>query len=616
MQSILALLAGNTLTRLVFFPAVACLPLPFFRRGAARAVKVYTLAVSLVELAFALVLAGGHWAAGAGGSFPLVRDPRLSWIAGYGVRYDLRLDGISMPLVLLAVLLVPIVVLGSWRGIERHWPAYAAALLLMTTGVLGTLMAFDLFLFYVFWEVMLVPMYLIIGIWGGERRIYAAIKFFLFTMAGSLLMLVGILWLAWTWKSVSGGAWSFAYQDMLRLDLPPQAQLWLFVAFAAAFLIKVPMFPAHTWLPDAHVEAPTGGSVLLAGILLKLGTYGYLRFAMPLFPQASRAALPLLIALALVGILYGAMVSWVQADAKKLVAYSSIAHLGFVMLGLLAADMVAWQGALLQMVNHGLSTGALFLLVGMLYDRRHTKQFDEFGGLAKVIPVFAFFLVFSSLASVGLPALNGFAGEFLILAGSYRALGWPAALATFGVVLAALYLLKLIQELLFGPLTRDENRSLADLSWREVAALVPLCVLMLWIGLVPAQFLKPSEQALATTLADYRERLHGPEVQHATLRPRAPAPPAPETRAGVAALPAPGAAPVPAAARAVGTFSPPRRSEGPSVPGHPAASARAVHAAGPRWMAGAERRRGAAMAEAVAIPAAPAPAAPAAGGPR
>ncbi|HXO41036.1 MAG TPA: NADH-quinone oxidoreductase subunit M, partial [Thermoanaerobaculia bacterium] len=517
MSSILALLFGNTLTRLVFFPAVACLPLPLLPRGSARAVKIYTLVVSLVELAFALVLVGGQLA--AGGGFPAIRDPRYLWISGYGIRYDLRLDGISMPLAVLAILLVPIVVLGSWRGIERHWQAYAAALLLMTTGVLGALMAFDLFLFYVFWEVMLVPMYLLIGIWGGERRIYAAIKFFLFTMAGSLLMLVAILWLAWTYKGASGGAWSFAYQDLLRLDLPAHAQMWLFAAFAAAFLIKVPMFPFHTWLPDAHVEAPTGGSVLLAGILLKLGTYGYLRFAMPLFPRASHAALPLLIGLALVGILYGAMVSWVQADAKKLVAYSSIAHLGFVMLGLLAADLVAWQGALLQMVNHGLSTGALFLLVGMLYDRRHTKQFDEFGGLAKVMPVFAFFLIFSSLASVGLPALNGFAGEFLILAGSFRALGWPAAVATFGVVLAALYLLKLIQRILFGPLTKDENRGLADLGWREVVALVPLCVLMLWIGVVPAQFLKPSEQALAATLADYRQRLSGPEVQVATLRP-------------------------------------------------------------------------------------------------
>src|SRR5579863_4298728 len=367
MQDILALLAGNTLTRLVFFPAVACLPLLFLGRGAgaaadparsARTVKIYTLIVSLIELTFALALVGARLAA-AGGGFPPVRDPRFLWIAGYGIRYDLRLDGISMPLAVLAILLLPIVVLGSWRGIDRHWPAYGAALLLMTTGVLGALMAFDLFLFYVFWEVMLVPMYLLIGVWGGERRIYAAIKFFLFTMAGSLLMLVAILWLAWTYKGASGGAWSFAYQDLLRLDLPVHAQLWLFAAFAAAFLIKVPMFPFHTWLPDAHVEAPTGGSVLLAGILLKLGTYGYLRFAMPLFPQASRAALPLLIALALVGILYGAMVSWVQADAKKLVAYSSIAHLGFVMLGLLAADMIAWQGALLQMVNHGISTGAL-----------------------------------------------------------------------------------------------------------------------------------------------------------------------------------------------------------------------------------------------------------------
>ncbi|HLX08214.1 MAG TPA: NADH-quinone oxidoreductase subunit M [Thermoanaerobaculia bacterium] len=553
MQDILALLAGNTLTRLVFFPAVACLPLLFLGRGAgaaadparsARTVKIYTLIVSLIELAFALALVGARLAA-AGGGFPPVRDPRFLWIAGYGIRYDLRLDGISMPLAVLAILLLPIVVLGSWRGIDRHWPAYGAALLLMTTGVLGALMAFDLFLFYVFWEVMLVPMYLLIGVWGGERRIYAAIKFFLFTMAGSLLMLVAILWLAWTYKGASGGAWSFAYQDLLRLDLPVHAQLWLFAAFAAAFLIKVPMFPFHTWLPDAHVEAPTGGSVLLAGILLKLGTYGYLRFAMPLFPQASRAALPLLIALALVGILYGAMVSWVQADAKKLVAYSSIAHLGFVMLGLLAADMIAWQGALLQMVNHGISTGALFLLVGMLYDRRHTKQFDEFGGLAKVMPVFAFFLIFSSLASVGLPALNGFAGEFLILAGSFRALGWPAALATFGVVLAALYLLKLIQRVLFGPLTKDENRGLADLGWREIVALVPLCALMLWIGVAPAQFLKPSEQALAATLADYRQRLSGEEVQQATLRFASPAaygspvaPVAVPSPAGPAATPA------------------------------------------------------------------------------
>jgi NADH-quinone oxidoreductase subunit M len=370
---------------------------------------------------------------------------------------------------------------------------------------------------------MLIPMYLLIGIWGGERRIYAAVKFFLFTMAGSLLMLIAILWMAWTFKSLNG-AWSFAYDDMLRLQFPLQQQIWLFAAFALTFAIKVPMFPVHTWLPDAHVEAPTGGSVILAGILLKLGTYGFLRFALPLFPQASRAAQPLLVGLAVVGILYGALVAWAQTDMKKLVAYSSIAHLGFVMLGLLAFDLVAWQGALLQMVNHGLSTGALFLLVGFLYDRRHTKQLAEFGGLAKVIPLFAFFLVFSTLASVGLPALNGFAGEFLILAGSFRSLGWPAALATFGVVLAAVYLLKMIQLTLWGPLTKDENRGLADLSLREIAALVPLCVFMVWIGVTPSRFLEPSRPALEKALAAFRVGSHEPPVEVATLRPHPPAP--------------------------------------------------------------------------------------------
>jgi NADH-quinone oxidoreductase subunit M len=361
-------------------------------------------------------------------------------------------------------------------------------------------------------------MYLLIGIWGGERRIYAAVKFFLFTMAGSLLMLVAILWMAWTFQRLNGGVWSFAYEDLLRLDLPVAQQIWLFAAFALTFAIKVPMFPLHTWLPDAHVEAPTGGSVILAGILLKLGTYGFLRFALPLFPHASEAARPLLLALALVGILYGALVSWVQADMKKLVAYSSIAHLGFVMLGLMAIDIVAWQGSLLQMVNHGLSTGALFLLVGMLYDRRHTKKFEEFGGLARVMPVFAFFLVFSSLASVGLPGLNGFVGEFMILAGSFRKLGWPAALATFGVVLAAVYLLKLIQLTVWGPITKEENRALSDLSGREVAALLPLAVLMLWIGLAPNTFLQPSRQALDGALSDYRQRIAQPSVARAILR--------------------------------------------------------------------------------------------------
>ncbi|HEY3571066.1 MAG TPA: NADH-quinone oxidoreductase subunit M [Thermoanaerobaculia bacterium] len=519
METFLSLLVGNTLTRLVFFPTVAAIPLFFLARAQAKVAKVYSLVVSLIEVLFGGMYLFSHL--GADGTFPLVHDGggAFSWIPGFGIRYDMAMDGISMPLVMLGILLLPVVLLGSWKGIEKHWPLFGASMLLLTTGVLGTLVAYDLFLFYVFWEVMLVPMYLLIGIWGGERRIYAAVKFFLYTMAGSLLMLIAILWMAWTFKNLNGGVWSFAYTDLLRLDLPVHQQIWLFAAFALTFAIKVPMFPLHTWLPDAHVEAPTGGSVILAGILLKLGTYGFVRFAIPLFPHATEAAKPLLLTLAIVGIIYGALVAWVQADMKKLVAYSSIAHLGFVMLGLLALDAIAWQGSLLQMVNHGLSTGALFLLVGMLYDRRHTKKFDEFGGLAKVMPVFAFFLVFSSLASVGLPALNGFVGEFMILIGSFRTLGWvPVAIATFGVVLAAIYLLKMVQLTIWGPITKDENKTLTDLNGRELAALIPLCVLMLWIGVAPNTFLKPSRQALDGVLADYRGRVSVPSVTQAALR--------------------------------------------------------------------------------------------------
>ncbi len=511
----LELLLGDSITRLVFFPTLAAVPLLFLRKARPTAVKWYGLGVALIELGLMVAFAAAHWDA----TGMVVRDPVLPWIQlpDLSIVYEVGLDGISLPLVLLTGLLLPIVLLCSWQGIDRHWPAFVLSMLLLTTGILGSLVALDLFLFYVFWEVMLIPMYLIIGVWGGERRIYAAIKFFLFTMAGSLLMLVAILWMGWIHAQVAG-VWSFRYEELLRLQLPVGQQMWLFSAFALAFAIKVPMFPFHTWLPDAHVEAPTGGSVILAGILLKLGTYGFLRFALPLFPNAADRMAPWLLGLALIGIIYGALVAWVQVDFKKLVAYSSIAHLGFVMLGLLACNLIAWQGALIQMVNHGLSTGALFLMVGMLYDRRHTKKFADFGGLAKVVPWFAIFLVFSTLASVGLPALNGFVGEFMILLGTYQA-GWRwfAVLATSGVILAAVYLMKMVQATLWGPITKDENRQLKDLNAREVLALLPLCVFMLWIGLAPKPFLDPSRPALAALLESYQTRLSAPTVSAPAL---------------------------------------------------------------------------------------------------
>jgi NADH-quinone oxidoreductase subunit M len=484
------------LTLVVFTPLLGALLLAFLPRepeaGVRRAALVFALVPFLLSL---LVLA--RFEAGVA-DFQLVE--RARWIPQWGIEYRLGVDGISLFLVLLTTFLTPIVVLASWGDIHQRVKEYFVFMLVLETGMLGTLVALDLFLFYVFWEVMLVPMYFLIGVWGGPRRVYAALKFVLFTILGSLPMLVAILYCAWQVRAGSG-AWGFAYDRFLALQLTPREQLFLFTAFALAFAIKVPLFPLHTWLPDAHVEAPTGGSVILAGVLLKMGTYGFLRFALPLFPAAVPTAAPIVVALSVAGIVYGALVATVQPDLKKLVAYSSVSHLGFVMLGLMALTPTAVAGSVYQMLNHGLSTGGLFLLVGMIYERRHTRRIADFGGLWASVPVYAVFFLLVMLASVGLPGLNGFVGEFLILLGAFGPWPWATAIATSGVILGALYLLWMYERVVFGPLVHEENRGLRDLSARELAVLVPVVVLCFVMGLYPTPFLSRMQPSIDRTIA-------------------------------------------------------------------------------------------------------------------
>jgi len=423
---------------------------------------------------------------------------RVPWMPGFGIQYIVGIDGISIFLVLLTTFLMPLAILASWT-VRDKVKEYLIFMLLLETGMLGAFVALDLFLFYVFWEVMLVPMYFLIGVWGGTRRIYAALKFVLYTMAGSLLMLVAIIYLATRHAQVEQ-VLTFDLLHLYNLQLPLQQQTWLFLAFALSFAIKVPLFPFHTWLPDAHVEAPTAGSVILAGVLLKLGTYGFLRFAMPLFPDAALAALPWIIALSVIGIIYGAVVAMMQTDIKKLVAYSSVSHLGFVMLGLFALNLQGVQGALYQMLSHGLSTGALFLLVGMIYDRRHTRMIDAFGGLWQQVPVFSAVLLVVTFSSVGLPGLNGFVGEFLILLGSFAsAPTWTAGAAT-GVILGAIYMLWMFRRVIFGPLNKPENEKLQDLNGRELIILAPILILIVLMGVYPQPFLTRMEPAVEMSL--------------------------------------------------------------------------------------------------------------------
>ena len=427
------------------------------------------------------------------------------------IKYFVGVDGLNLLLILLTTLLGPIVVLSSWTYIGKQQKGYYALLLILQTGVTGVFAAYDIILFYIFFELTLIPMYFIIGIWGGENRVYAAIKFVIYTLVGSLLMLVAILYFGYVAGDVvNNGVFTADYYKLLAFNTPLSSQTWLFFLFALAFAIKVPLFPLHTWLPDAHVQAPTGGSVVLAGVLLKMGTFGLVKFCLPFFPNASIEYAMLFAILAVIGIIYGALVARVQPDAKKLVAYSSVSHLGFVVLGIFAFNIEAMQGALIQMVNHGLSTGALFLIVGMLYERRHTRLMADYGGIAKSVPVLTFFMVLSVLASAGLPGLNGFVGEFMILLGSYKSvvIGSPLliALATTGVILAAVYLLWMLYKTFFGPLTHEVNATMRDLNAREVALLVPLAVLMIWLGFGPNLFLEKSEPAAEFLLNVIQEK--------------------------------------------------------------------------------------------------------------
>jgi NADH-quinone oxidoreductase subunit M len=442
-----------------------------------------------------------------------------SWLPAWGVNWFVGIDGMSLLLVVLTTFLMPIVLLGSWTDVNRQVRSFLFFNLFLETGMIGAFVSLNLFQFYVFWEVMLIPMYFIIGIWGGPRRVYAAVKFFLFTMAGSLLMLVAILVLYFLHAEQFAGSLTFdlvrppggGIPGLLETTVPLagpwwQTQTWLFAAFALAFAVKVPMVPFHTWLPDAHVEAPTAGSVILAGVLLKMGTYGFVRFALPLFPVATEQFAPLVFALALAGILYGALVAMVQSDVKKLVAYSSVAHLGFVMLGTFALNEEGLEGSILQMVNHGLSTGALFLLVGMIYERRHTREIASFGGLARPMPVFAAFFAIVTMSSIGLPALNGFVGEFLILVGAFLASPWVAAAATFGVVLSAVYMLWMVRRVFFGPCDNPENLPLLDLGLREKAILVALLIPIVWIGVYPNPFLARLDASVGDLLHQMEQR--------------------------------------------------------------------------------------------------------------
>jgi NADH-quinone oxidoreductase subunit M len=476
----------SLITFLPLFGAIALLAFPK-RDGVIRA---FVLALTAVIFFLSVKLLVGFE---TNAEMQFVKQ--APWFPSLGISYKVGIDGLSLFLVLLVTLTMPITILSAFKAVTHRVKEFHICMLLLETAMIGAFVSLDLFLFYVFWEMMLIPMYFLIGMWGGERRIYATVKFFIYTMVGSLLMLVAILFVAYAYKQQTG-VLTFELASLVNVQLTSAQQWIVFLAFALSFAIKVPMFPFHTWLPDAHVEAPTAGSVILAGVLLKMGGYGFLRFAMPMFPEAAIRAVPLIVTLALVGIVYGALVAMVQLDVKKLVAYSSVSHLGFVMLGLFVLNTQAVEGAIYQMLNHGISTGGLFLLVGVIYERRHTRMIEDFGGLTKSMPVYATAFMIVTLSSIGLPLTNGFVGEFLILLGAFAAKPLYGILAATGVVLGAIYMLWMLQRVFFGPIKHVANEALKDLTVREMAVFAPIIGLIFFMGVYPKPFLSRMEPAV------------------------------------------------------------------------------------------------------------------------
>jgi NADH-quinone oxidoreductase subunit M len=502
---------SSILSIAIFLPLILSIPVIFFKRDSEKLIKTYALIISIIPFAISVYLFFLFDPANSDYQFV----EKFQWITAINTYYFLGIDGISLLLIMMSAFIFPLSIIASWNSIKIRQKEFYFLVLVLDAALIGVFASLDLILFYIFWELILIPMYFIIGIWGADDRIYATVKFFLYTMFGSLLMLIGIIWLGFLCMPILG---EFS-TDLTRLTtvafmLPVDQQIYLFILFTLSFLIKVPLFPFHTWLPDAHVQAPTAGSVVLAAVLLKMGTYGLIRFSLPLFPAAFIELTPYIATLAVIGIIYGALLSIVQKDVKKLVAYSSVSHLGFIVLGTFAITVESMQGSVIQMINHGLSTGALFIIVGIIYERRHTKLISEFGGLMKVMPVFAIISMIVVFSSIGLPGLNGFVGEFLILLGSFNSVNLGtniyAIISTTAVILAAVYLLWMFQRVMLGPIEKPENKDLPDLNKKELISLIPIVIFIIWIGVQPNTFLSKSASSVkkvVRTFEQHREQL-------------------------------------------------------------------------------------------------------------